>query len=112
MPTSKTNPVTITGINSEGIVTMQPHNGNVTVNAGEYIQWNINPTSNVQSISTFIDKSSINLFSTLPSKENNWKGQISSSDNVKGKNEDYKIKVVQKGSNQSFSHDPKISVNR
>jgi hypothetical protein len=112
MPTPKTNPVTITGISSDGKVTMQPHNGDVTVNAGEYIQWNINPNSNVQSISTFTDNSSVNIFSSLPSSANNWKGQVSSSDSVKGKDENYTIIVVQKGSNQSFPHDPKITVNR
>lgn len=100
--------VTVTGISNK-TVTLSPHGGDITVNTGESVQFNIGANSGVASIDKFEDNSTNNIFSTVPNSGNQWIGVIS--DSAAGTFEKYTIYATANGSNKPVSHDPQITVN-
>lgn len=82
-----------------------------TVDAGDTVKWTIASGSAISSITNITDKSTVNVFSSGPSAVNDgtgdWSGIIGSGHN--GEVEAYSITYTV--GNQTFTEDPKLSVN-
>lgn len=113
-----TKPITITGIDSTtGNPILVDNNNknayNFRVDAGDTVQWNINPNSGVSAITRLPPKEgSTDVFQSgdphKKAQSNNWEGTVKES--TRGEEEDYNIIWTDEdGGTHTF--DPKISVN-
>lgn len=107
-------PINITGIDPSTGQLILSDNGQTNVDPGDTVTWNIMNNSGVASITSIVDDTTTNLFSTQPTAQNSnagssWQGTISSSAQ-RNAEEDYTINYTT-DAGETCRHDPKIIVN-
>lgn len=87
-------------------------NGVTNVDPGDTVTWSISPDSGVSSITGIVNESPINIFNQDPASQGdgNWMGRVSPAI-ARGSEEKYSINYTT-SSNENFTLDPKIQVNR